>query len=180
MLYGGAIDNCTLTGLDTYNSSEVFDMLVQYEHDNTTSSISPTSDPFHVCPCENDHPNCSKPNKTLSVYPGETFHISVVTTGQGNETVPALVRSRMNSGWFLSSQYIQQTNKTCRTLNYTVFSQQSICPNLSCMQMVHIQHFGDNLTLELNINHIYPPGFSINKKKGFMYLLHKYIPTTAI
>ena len=47
------MDNCTVSGLDSYNSSEVFDMLFQYEADNTTSS-----DPFCVCLCENNHPNC--------------------------------------------------------------------------------------------------------------------------
>ena len=30
VLYGGAIDNCKLTGLDPHHSGEVFDMLVQY------------------------------------------------------------------------------------------------------------------------------------------------------
>ena len=33
--------------------------------------------------------------KTLSVYPGETLQISVATTGQGNETVPALYQSEV-------------------------------------------------------------------------------------
>ena len=54
--YGGTIDNCTVSGLDSYNSSEVFDKLFQYEADNMTSSVS--SDPFRVCLCENNHPNC--------------------------------------------------------------------------------------------------------------------------
>ena len=58
VLYGGTIDNCTVSGLDSHNSSEVFDILFQYEADNTTSSVS--SDPFRVCLCENNHPNCSK------------------------------------------------------------------------------------------------------------------------
>ena len=46
VLYGGAIDNCTLNDLESRSSGEVFDMLVQYERDNTTSSIS--SDPFRI------------------------------------------------------------------------------------------------------------------------------------
>ena len=39
-----------------------------------------------------------------------TFQL-LAATGQGNETIPALVRSRMNSGWLQSSQYIAPTNK---------------------------------------------------------------------
>ena len=163
VLYGGAIDNCTLNGLESNNSGEVFHMLSQYEGDNTTPNIS--SDPFRICPCENNLPDCSKSEKTLSVYPGETFHISVVTTGQGNETIPALVRSRIGNGGLLSSQYIQQINKTCTTLNYTVFS-------LMTMSQVELyadgpcSTFGDILTLKLNINLTCPPGFDISKEKS--------------
>ena len=43
VLYGGAIDNCKLTGLDSYSSGEVFDMIVHIEDGNdynTTSKIS--------------------------------------------------------------------------------------------------------------------------------------------
>ena len=161
VLYGGAIDNCTLTGLDSYNSSEVFDMLFQYGHDNKTSSVS--SDTFRVCLCENEEPNCDNLNKTLSVYPGETFSVSVVTTGQGNETVPALVRSRILIGnsRLASSQYIQKTNRTCTTLKYTVFSQM----NMSQVQLYAdgpCSTFGDILTLHLNISQTCPHGFDIN------------------
>ena len=59
MLYGGAIDNCKLTGLDSYRSGEVFDMLVHIEDNtdyNTSSNLS--SDPLHICPCKNNIPDC--------------------------------------------------------------------------------------------------------------------------
>jgi len=52
-LYGGAIDDCQLTGSE--GSGEVFNFISQYESDNTTSSIS--SDPFRICPCENNYPD---------------------------------------------------------------------------------------------------------------------------
>ena len=130
--------------------------LLLYESHNTTSSIS--SDPFPVCLCKNNSPNCSKPNKTLSVYPGETFHISVVSCyWQGNETIPALVRSCTNSGWLLSSQYIQQTNRTCSTFSYSVFSQEDVS------QIELYQHL---LVFELNVNQTCPPGFDISQEKS--------------
>ena len=40
MLYGGAIDNCKLTDLDSNSSGEVFDMLVHIEDDNDYSTTS--------------------------------------------------------------------------------------------------------------------------------------------
>ena len=60
VLYGGTIDHCKLThGLDSYSSGEVFNMLVHNKESdyNTTSNIS--SDPFYICSCENNYPNCS-------------------------------------------------------------------------------------------------------------------------
>ena len=156
VLYGGAIDNCKLSALDSYNSSEVFDMLFQYGYDKKTSSVS--SDTFRVCLCENEEPNCGNRNKTLSVYPGETFSVSVVTTGQGNETVPALVRSRIGNGRLASSQYIQKTKRKCTKLNYSVFSQM----NTSRVQLYAdgpCSTFGDILTLDLNISQTCPHGF---------------------
>ena len=162
VLYGGAIDNCTLIGLESYNSGEVFHMLSQYERDNTTSSVS--SDPSRVCVCESDHPNCSNPKVKLSVHPGETFQVSVVSTGQGTETVQALVRSCMDSGWLLNSQYIQQTNRTCTTLNYTVFSLQHVS-RVELYADGLCSTFGDTLVLKLNINQTCPHGFSISQKE---------------
>ena len=155
VLYGGAIDHCTLTS--SWDSGRVINMLAQYQHDNT-SSIS--SDPFHVCPCENNHPDCGKSNKELSIYPGETFQVSVVSTGQRNGIVPAQVRSLMNRGKLLSSQYVQQTTKMCTTLNYTVFSQQNV--SLKLYADGPCSTFGDKLALQLNINQTCPPGFSIS------------------
>ena len=159
VLYGGAIDKCTLDW-KYYKSGKVF-MLFQYEADNTTSSIS--SDPFRVCPCENNHPECSKNKKKISVYPGETFQVSVVSTGQRNGIVPAQVRSHMNKGKLLSSQYVQQTTKICTTLNYTVFSQQDV--TLELYAQGPCSTFDDNLALCLNINQTCPPGFDIDQEE---------------
>ena len=96
VLYGGTIDNCKLNG--TMNSSaEVLDMSVQSEmEDNRTSNIS--SDPLYICLCKNDLPDCSISNiqhccDSSSVYPGETFQVSLIAVGQRNGTVPSTVRS---------------------------------------------------------------------------------------
>ena len=166
VLYGGAIDNCTLTGLDSHNSGEVFDMLVNITGYSTTSTISSRS--FRVCQCEADNlPNCSQSMKTLSVYPGEKIHVSVVTVGQRDGVVPAQVRSRVSNGRLLSSQYVQQTTKTCTTLNYTVFSLQNVTLELyadgPCARVG-----GDKLVLQLdiNINQTCPSGFTMNSEEN--------------
>ena len=123
-VHGGVVDNCKLTGLDLYSSGEVFNKIVHIEDDidyNTTSNIS--SDPLKICPCENNHPNCSMPIN-FAVYPGETFQVSVVTLGQRNGTVTSTVSGVVyfGSGELKDSQYLQQTNNSCTKLNYTVYS----------------------------------------------------------
>ena len=100
MLYGGAIDNCKLNGLDSsISSGKVFDKLLHIEDNyHTTSKIS--SDPIHICLCKNDLPDCSGSRNSgvlYLVYPGETFQVYVVATGQRDQTVPSTVRSMVRT-----------------------------------------------------------------------------------
>ena len=121
VLYGGAIDNCKLTGLESYSSGEVFDMIVHIDGTdyNKTSNIS--SDPLYIRPCEYNHSILSRFIKHTA-YPGETFQVSVVGVGQRNGAVPTGVRSTTNDyANLLDYQYLQKMN-TCTKLNYTVFS----------------------------------------------------------
>ena len=124
MLYGGAIDNCKLTGLDSNSSGEVFDMIV-YNNDtdyNTPSNIS--SDSLRICLCENNHPNCSKYRYVVphKVYPGETFQVSVVAVGQRNGPVPSGVISSIEHPRtnLQVSQDLQQANNIC-LMKYAIY-----------------------------------------------------------
>ena len=92
VLYGGAINNCKLTGLQSCSSGEVFDMLVHNNDTdyNTTSTIS--SDPFHICLCKNNLPDCSETRYgPITAYPSETFQVPVVAVRQKG-TVPSTVQ----------------------------------------------------------------------------------------
>ena len=155
VLYGGAIDNCRLPR----SSGEVFDMIVHIESQNTTSSIS--SEPFRVCPCENNYPKCSESHISYTLYPGETFNVSVVAVGQRNGIVTAGIRSAVDRGHLLGSQYYQQVSNTCTTINYTVFT----------LDGVHLELYADGpcstfsyiLNLNLTVNQTCPPGFNISE-----------------
>ena len=176
-LYGGVIDNCKLTGLDFYNSSEVFDMLVCID-ENTTSSIS--SRPFRVCPCENNIPNCSEPmyHVPYTIYPGETFQVSVVAVGQRSGIVPTAVRSSAMKivqydieGDFHHSQYIQQVNNTCTKLNYTVFSlSEGMMIGLRADNSHNVESYqcytrGYELYITVSLAQTCPPGFNISESE---------------
>ena len=73
-------------------------------------------------------PDCSKSDYTFprTVYPSETFQVSVVAVGQRNGAVPSTVISIINqefhTGLLPGSQHVQQANRTCTKLNYTVLS----------------------------------------------------------
>ena len=156
-LYGGAVDHCLLTGMNSYSSGEVFDKLVNIEDDNSTSTIS--SDAFRICPCAK-HLDCSKLDISHSIYPGETFQVYVVAVGQRDGTVPTAVRSRIGSGIqsnsikLLGYQYLQQVTNACSILSFTVFSQPGQV-SLELFADGPCSTFGDKLVISLSVNHTY-------------------------
>ena len=164
VLYGGAIDNCRLTGLDPHSSGEVFDMLAQFENDYKTSKTS--SGPLQICPCKNNLPHCSMSNSVAyPVYPGETFQVSVVAAGQRDGVVSSIVRTTDSINFhLLDYQYLQQTNNTCTKLNYTVFSlSQKVFIKLYPEGSPCSLYYGRSLYFSVTINQTCPPGFNISK-----------------
>ena len=174
VLYGGAIDNCKLTHeLDSYNSGEVFDMIV---HNNdtdysTTSSIS--SDPLKICLCEHNLPDCSENVYIMphTVYPGETFQVSVVAVGQRHGTVSSTVVSIIDRGFhpghLLDSQHLQQANNNCTKLNYTVLSlsqyvEIDLHPDGSPCSVVFAADT-NTLDISVSLNQTCPPGFNLSE-----------------
>ena len=177
VLYGGVIDNCKLThGLDTYSSGKVFDMIV---HNNdsvykTTSNISSNS--LRICHCENYLPSCPEfgPRNQIfprTVYPGETFQVSVVVVGQRDGSVPSAVITTIIQGLYPAhlsdSQYLQQANNTCTKLNYTVFSlSQSVAIRLHadgspCSVVLDTS----TLYISVSLNQTCPPGFNLSESE---------------
>ena len=173
VLYGGAIDNCKLTGLGSYRSGKVFDILVHIEDNtdyNTTSNIS--SDPLHICPCKNNIPDCRWSHYYYApVHPGETFQISVVAVGQRDGMVSSTVRSTatinaidIHQVNLLDYQYLHKTNNTCTKLNYTVFSlSQKVNIELHPEGSSCFKYNGGLLTISVNLNQTCPPGFNISE-----------------
>ena len=166
VLYGGAIDNCTFTGMGSYSSGEVFNMLVYIDNDNTNSSIS--SPTFRIRPCENNHPHFSTSSISYTVYPGETFYVSVGAFGQRNGTVhPSGVRCYITTGNLQGFQYIQIVVNTCTTFNYTVFSLSPANPAKHVYIDLYADGpcstFSDKLAIQLTIYQTCPPGFSLSE-----------------
>ena len=177
VLFGGAIDNCVLNGMNTNSSGEVFDMLIINNDNNTASNIS--SDPIKICPCTKNLPKCNRSSNSIlyplpyqvshiRVYPGEAFQISAVAVGQREGTVSRTVRSTVTSTTksvnLVDHQYLQQTKSTCTELNYTVFS-------LSQRVKIEMHPEGSpcyyNSKLQywlVQLNQTCPPGFNISEE----------------
>ena len=98
-------------------------------------------------------------NPYLYTFITLTFQVSVVAVGQRDGIVPAAVRSNVERGVLLNSQYIQQTTKMCTLFNYTVFSQQDVSldlhPDGPCST------FSEKLFLHLSISQSCSPGFCL-------------------
>ena len=181
VLYGGALDTCKLNGLDSSNSSEVFDMIVHIEDDtecNKTSQVS--SDPLYVCPCENNHPVCNRTTLFKKAYPGETVEVSAVAFGQRNGTLPSTVRSIVDTGTATEmstrtklslgpadlppSQYLQQVNNSCTKLQYIVYSlSQYVGISLHAEGTpCSIRKYEPIPFIILNLSQTCPPGFKLS------------------
>ena len=124
-LYGGTVDHCyLLRPYVNYKSKLVFDKVFHISSQvNDFSKVS--SDPLHVCFCDNNQRNCSRTVLTMSVFPGEKFTISAVVVGQRNGTVPGnvLAKSIASLGYLEDVQKIGSIQ--CTKLSYTIFSNQS-------------------------------------------------------
>ena len=93
-IWGEQWTNCTTTFNEnnTYVYSKIFnETLWQVNKTQDPSYI--TSNPKHVCFCENEKYICSKKSTDISIYPGEQFNISQVAVGQFHNPVPATISS---------------------------------------------------------------------------------------
>ena len=126
-LYGGMLDTCAMNyksggyALDTLQTISTFNESLE----SNSSSIS--SDPFSVCFCSNHSLNCGRSTMTFRVQRGQTFIVPLVATGQGNGIIPAVIRAQfkyanLSHTGLAQNQAIQQGEKHCQPLQYTIFS----------------------------------------------------------
>ena len=133
VLHGGNLDTCVVcipTVFSYVIGAVAFDRFGNISSDLTfdkitgeiTSGSDISSDPYHVCVCEDDHPECRETMITREVYPGETIYIPVVAVGQRNGISPAVIRADLEGLQIGNLQNIQTTNKACSLLQYTVLA----------------------------------------------------------
>ena len=158
-LYGGMVNKCDLRK-SGFHSGIVFNTVfnnTKDKHGNISSA------PFRVCPCYDGHQNCSQSKVTVTVYPGETFSVSLVAVGQRDRIVPSLIRSTIdgNGASLGELQRAQSANNTCTPLHYTVSSiNHSVIMTLladgPCLDL------GDSLQVNVDLKSC-PVGFQLSE-----------------
>ena len=154
----------------------------------TQLQLFPLHDPFHICICKNNLPDCSETRYSpITAYPGGTFQVPVVAVGQRNGTVPSTVQSDTKLGnnrevspstmksimklevSLQDNQYLQTASNTCTKLNYTVFSlstpvmidlhaEGNPCSKVDPTYMTHY-----TLLISVDLIQNCPPGFNISE-----------------
>ncbi len=129
-LYGGVIERCfvvTLSGFLFHDrrviGGEIFNEIAVIRQEYHTSIIS--SNPEKVCFCIDGAPDCDLLSYELASFPGQSFQLPLVAVGQRQGAVPAVVRSSIfqsTTAKFGQLQELQETERHCRNLTYTVNS----------------------------------------------------------
>ena len=133
-VYGGRTSACIPSDASTYCTNCSTPQIFQYSGIGDSSDLSNfTSDPTRVCFCKNGVPDCFTVTRSLTVHPGELFHLSLATVGYGLGTVPGSVMARINGQSLRSPrntsfgsdlQYSQDIGTECRDLSYSIISEQ--------------------------------------------------------
>ena len=126
-VHGGAIDTCNFYNIfsicfsfcDIKSSGDIFDTL-------TGRKLDVASDPRRICYCNSNNNTCKDAQTSLSVamYPGTTLHVPVLTLGQRDGPVPAVIQPDFSQSKirFPETERTQDTSGRCTDLHYTVLS----------------------------------------------------------
>ena len=126
-VHGGSVNNCKLERhycpyghCPTGTSGKVFDDISISEN---TLDIS--SDPLRICTCRNNQTDCCGYYHPEPVYPGGTVEVPVIAQGQRNGSTTAKIQVIDTPDFniiFPKIETIQNINKDCTTLKYTIQS----------------------------------------------------------
>lgn len=124
-----------------------------------------TSNPTRICVCINSIPWCNITEYHEEIIPGQSFKLQAVAVGQREGVVPSIVITTFSdkNGNLGEGQNVQRVNRECTTLNFTVFSKQTlvtvtlkvqnvITPDYKCkayhLPIVLFQEFSVNIGLK--------------------------------
>ena len=118
-IFGGSIEYCYTTfhenNMYVYNKT-FNETSWQVNKTNDPSCIA--SNPKHVCFCEKNKHICMQKSIDVSIYPGESLHLSLVAVGQFHNPVPATIIAYVsNSSTALAHTTIKEK---CTIIDYCI------------------------------------------------------------
>ena len=133
VLYGGMLQGCKIVFPNAPNSVQQGSAISYFkEISNITGNvITPpiSSDPVEICFCLNDtHYDCDYSLPPFHRSSGQSFNFSVVAVDQGNNPVPATIRTTFSvesSAELGTGERTQFISPFCSSLQYKVFSSSS-------------------------------------------------------
>ena len=174
-IYGAGISHCAYLGNITTFCSCLASDLVQstdsglyFEPGLNSDPSQISSDPTHVCQCENGKINCSNTSWSETHYPGEEFSISAVDVGDMDGPVDGPVFAQFlpqYNGVLGGLQYFQQVNHTkCTELRYSVLSKPGLVVMALTVNTARILRYqDDSYTLYINVTlSPCPVGFNLS------------------
>ena len=123
VLFGGSIDDCIFTLLDStaFPSGLIFNRTFNYSNQTGPSVIS--SAPTEVCFCENNTPDCFLSSLNMSAYPGEEITIPIITLGQRNGPVPGTIQLQGDGNTTAIERRLYRTSaKRCENISTQIHS----------------------------------------------------------
>ena len=173
-LFGGWIDLCET------NDGRNLHFVLNFSAENSVSS-----DPTRVCICTNSTINRNTTEAHVEIFPGQTFDIKAVAVGQRFGVVPAAVRAETGFGVIDDLQKLQDTDKDCTKLKFTVRSSSRNESMLLKIDRKDLQNYNQNGTVPKEMVQFKlliflkdcPLGFEFDTKQNIClchHFFHKY------
>ncbi len=130
-LYGGYLETCGVCLKDTIGNFRPFQgttVFGQVTNVNMSSEFEISSDPYEVCVCENNQPNCNQTTLDVRVYPGHMLSLAIVSVGQMDGVAPSSVIRAVTENLVITSDFQvtqpTESNKSCIALQYPLLSKE--------------------------------------------------------
>ena len=181
VLHGGNIKSCQICSSSFPWGRDIVSVTgeVAFKTWANTSNNLISSDPYHVCICVDNHPDCNQSIITRGLFPGSTVRIPVVAFGQLKGIVPAVIHTYVSKGITLNDlETTQQSTNTCSNLQYTASA-----TDLNIWNEATLTLYVDEpcsilgLRLEILVEFLpCPPGFTLSREGTCEceQRLHKY------
>ena len=114
-LHGGLLDRCQL---GIINDIILFNYIFRIRKDSHEIS----SEPYQLCFCVKERwSNCTDP-KSIEIYPGQKFHLSLIALDQTKTSVTTKVTAVSATSRLNSYQSLQKLKPGCSKLSYNLYS----------------------------------------------------------